>query len=209
MAPNTSSDTKSKTILLKSMDYSDRAVAELLGNVHSSTISCIANRYANGRPVTEKTPRSGHPRTLTPSDVRFAALALTRLKPATAQAIKRAYFPHVSTPTIRRYLRLLGLRSYRRRRVPLLTRKHRKARFGWCQARLLWTQAQWDDIIFSDEARLKVFGSDGPEYYWKYPNQSPYDPRFTKKTWAAFTVLTASLLLPNTLGSYGSHSWAP
>ncbi|KAB5593496.1 hypothetical protein CTheo_3044 [Ceratobasidium theobromae] len=182
MAPNTTSETKAKIVLLKDMGYSDRAVAKLLGDVHSTTVSRIAHCYANGCPVTEKTPRPGRPCILTPSDVRFAALALTQLKPATAWAIKKAYFPHVSTPTIQRHLRSLGLRTYRRCRVPLLTRRHRKARLGWCRMRLLWSQAQWDDIVFSDETRLKVFGSDGPDYYWKYPNQSPYDPRFTKKT---------------------------
>ncbi|KAB5588014.1 Transposable element Tcb2 transposase [Ceratobasidium theobromae] len=176
MPPNTTSETKAQILILKKFGHSDRAIAQALGNVHYSTVNRIARAYANGRPTTEKAPRSGRPRILTPKDVRFAALALTRSKPATAAAIKRTFFPHSSIPTLRRYLRKLGLRSFRRRRVPLLKWKHRKARLGWSRNRLLWTQAQWDDIVFSDETRIELFGPDGANTYWRYPHQSPFDP---------------------------------
>lgn len=181
MARNSSSETKSQILLLKRLGYSDRAIAKILGNVHFSTVNRIAHSYANGRSTADKTPRPGRPRILTPKDVRFAALALARSKPATAAAIKKHYFPNASAPTLRRYLRELGLRSFRRRKVPLLKWKQRFARLGWCRHRLTWTQAQWDEIMFSDEVRIELFGPDGTNMCWRYPNQSPYDPRYTKK----------------------------
>lgn len=73
---------------------------------------------------------------------------------------------------------------YVRRKVPLLKIKHRRARLLWARLRLRWIQEHWDDIIFSDESRFTVTGSDGRQYYWRHPKHSPYDPRYTQKVLA-------------------------
>jgi transposase len=181
MAPDTTPETKAMIIALKKLGFSNRAVAEKLGTVSHATVGRVMDRYSSGLPLDQKAPRSGRPHKLTLQDVRYAALALARFKPHNAATLQRTCFPHISTPTLCRYLCQLGLRSYRRRKVPLLKYKQRKSRFGWVRTRLLWPQALWDDIVFSDEVRMELFGPDGSQYYWRYPNESPYDPRYTKK----------------------------
>jgi transposase len=177
MAPYTSPITKGNILFLKRQKYSDREVAALLGDVSKATVSRVWCTYQDGRSLYHVAPKSGRPHKLTHRDARFTALALAH----NAADIQRTYFPHVSASTVRRRLRELGLRSYVHRRVPLLKIRHLRARYGWARVRLSWTQAQWDDIIFSNESRFRLFGSDGRLYYWRWPKSSPYDPHYTKK----------------------------
>jgi hypothetical protein len=186
MAKWTTPETKAKILALNKVGLTNREIALSLKphvDVDPSTVGRIIKKYAETPElVTEKPHIPGRPPKLSLKDVRFAALALTRAKRQGPRNIQRSYFPHISTPTLRRYLRQIGLNSYRRRKVPLLKYKQRKARFAWARMRLLWPQALWDDTIFSDEARIGLFGSDGPQYFWKYSHESSYDPRFTQKT---------------------------
>ncbi|QRV92552.1 DDE superfamily endonuclease [Ceratobasidium sp. AG-Ba] len=184
MAPNTSPDTKAMILILKKLGLLNQAIVDKLlpeVQVSRATVGRIVQKYGAGRPVTKKSPRSGRPCKLTTEDAKYAALLLARGKASDATALQRSYFPHVSPRTLRRYLKKIGMRPYRRRKVPLLKIKHRRARRAWARVRLLWPQAAWDDIIFSDESRIELFGPDGSRYCWRHPGQSPYDPRFTKK----------------------------
>jgi transposase len=181
MAKNTSPETKAQIIVLKKLRYSDRAVAKILGNVHLTTVSRIYNKYCGDHSVHEKTPCTGWPRKLTRENVWYAALSLIRARSHNISTLQRVYFPHISTSTLRCYLRELGFRTFRHCRVPHLKLRHKHACLGWAWARLHWSQLQWDDIIFSNETRIVLFGSDGHYLYWKHPYKSPYDPRFTKQ----------------------------
>ncbi|KAF8750804.1 Transposase [Rhizoctonia solani] len=135
MARYTSPETKAQIIALKKLEYSDRAIVQLLQpqtEVSHATVGRIWAKYGlTDRPLNRHDPIPGRPRKLTPSNVRFAALALARSRVPTAANIRRQYFPAVGSSTLRRYLRELGLRPYKRRQVPLLTYRHRKARRAW------------------------------------------------------------------------------
>ncbi|KAB5587559.1 hypothetical protein CTheo_9002 [Ceratobasidium theobromae] len=183
MTGYTTSELKAQIVVLKKQGYSNRAVASTLGSVSQATVGRIWTKYGlTDRPFTERAPIPGRPHKLTFKEVRFAALALLRNKPATAATVKQLYFPHICASTLCRYLKRLGLRAYRRRRVPFLNQRHKKARRTWSHLWLFWLQSCWDDIVFSDEVRIELFGADSGQYYWRFPKQSPYDPRFTKKT---------------------------
>jgi transposase len=181
MAPHAATETKAMVVALNWLGFSNRGIANKLGNVSCTTVGRIVRNYKQGIPLDKEAPRSGRPNKLTLQDIRYAALILARSKAPTVTVLQRTHFPSVSASTLRQYLRKHGMRSYRRRRVPLLVQKIRKARRAWVCACLSWTQAQWDDIVFSDEVRIELFGPDGTRYYWRFPQQSPYDPRFTKK----------------------------
>ncbi|KAG1145923.1 hypothetical protein G6F37_007120 [Rhizopus arrhizus] len=62
-----------------------------------------------------------------------------------------------------------------KRMVPLLSAKHRKARLEWALAHRYWTIDDWRKVIFSDESKINVWGSDGIEFYWCLPG-SPLQP---------------------------------
>jgi hypothetical protein len=98
MPCNTSSETKAQIITLKQLGYSNQAIANHLGNVSHTTVGQIVNLYSDGRPFDQKTPCSGRPHKLTPSDVWFAALALAHYKPHNAANIQCTYFPMFPSP---------------------------------------------------------------------------------------------------------------
>ncbi|KAG0778309.1 hypothetical protein G6F16_005185 [Rhizopus arrhizus] len=51
----------------------------------------------------------------------------------------------------------------------------RKARLEWALAHRYWTIDDWRKVIFSDESKINVWGSDGVEFYWSLPG-SPLQP---------------------------------
>ncbi|QRW18400.1 Transposable element Tcb2 transposase [Rhizoctonia solani] len=177
MAQYTSPKTKAQIIALKKLKYSDWAIVQLLQpqtKVSHATVGCIWAKYGlTDRPLDQHDPIPGRPQKLTPSDVRFAALALAWSRVPTAANIRRQYFPAVGSSTLCRYLRELGLRPYKRRQVPLLTYWHRKARRAWAHSQLFWPQSRWDNIVFLDKVQIKLFGANSGQYYWRRPTERP------------------------------------
>ncbi|KAG1568894.1 hypothetical protein G6F48_013645 [Rhizopus delemar] len=54
-----------------------------------------------------------------------------------------------------------------KKKKPLLTEKHKKARLTWAKKHQYWTVHDWRRVIFSDETKINIWGSDGCKYYWK------------------------------------------
>lgn len=70
----------------------------------------------------------------------------------------------VTESTIRRYLIGMGLKGRISCRKPLLSKKHIKARLEWAKKRYNWTKEDWKKVIWSDETKINLFGSDGRRY---------------------------------------------
>lgn len=81
----------------------------------------------------------------------------------------------VSTTTVKRTLRSMGFRAKPKAKKPFLTARHRKARYEWALAHKDWTQDDWKRVVFSDETKINVWGSDGCRYCWKRPGD-PIQP---------------------------------
>jgi hypothetical protein len=129
-------------------------MAKNLGTISHTMVNWIVQIYKQGVPLDKEAPRPGRPRKMTLQDVKYAALVLARSKALNANISQRTCFPSVSVVTLRRYLHKHSLRAYCRCQVPLLVSRVRKACCGWARARLSWTQAQWDYIVFSDEVQI-------------------------------------------------------
>ncbi|QRW21104.1 Transposable element Tcb2 transposase [Rhizoctonia solani] len=149
-------------------------------NVPPSTVSRTCTRYLKTRSYYSDRSRSGRPRKLRFADAKFAALSLSRNRLASASQLRRDYFSHVSNSTVRRRLRELGIYNYARRRVPLLTSRHLKARLDWARNHATWLARDWRRVIFSDESKFNVFNGDGPLRCWRRPGLS-LDPCYTRK----------------------------
>ncbi|KAG0906358.1 hypothetical protein G6F33_011444 [Rhizopus arrhizus] len=50
---------------------------------------------------------------------------------------------------------------------PFLKAIHMKKRLAWANTHKDWTKDDWRRMVFSDETKLNVWGSDGVKYYWK------------------------------------------
>ncbi|KAG0929140.1 hypothetical protein G6F30_012123 [Rhizopus arrhizus] len=87
----------------------------------------------------------------------------------------KAIYPRLTYNTTLNALKSLGFKARPKRKVPLLSAKHRKARLEWALAHRYWTIDDWRKVIFSDESKINVWGSDGVEFYWSLPG-SPLQP---------------------------------
>ena len=73
----------------------------------------------------------------------------------------------LSSSTVRRRLRSLGLNSRRPFRGNNLTAVRRQNRLQWTRRHQRWLQRQWTQVVFTDESRFHLSGYDGRIRIWR------------------------------------------
>jgi transposase len=66
-------------------------------------------------------------------------------------------------------LRSMGFYAAIKKKKPFLKKKNIEARYKWAKRHQHWTVEDWKKVIFSDETKVNVWGSDGCKYYWTRP----------------------------------------
>ena len=89
--------------------------------------------------------------------------------------------PNPSPRTVRRRLNDAGLHARRPVKKPLISEKNRRARLAWAHAHLRYTRAQWRRILWSDESKYNLFGSDGQKWV-RRPEGTRYHPKYQLPT---------------------------
>jgi len=155
-------------------DYSIRQVAQKTG-VPSSTVGRISKQVI---PDKENIPR-GRPPKLSSQDKRHL---VNKIKSGQLDnAVQGMEFVNSINPqpvcaqTVRNALKEQGLKSVVKKKVPLLVSRHRRARLKWAQKYQHWTEEDWKRVIWSDETKILLIGSDGRVYTWKEPGESLSD----------------------------------
>src|SRR5581483_1979047 len=87
----------------------------------------------------------------------------------------------VSSNTVRHSLQRQGFVARVKKRKPLLLKRHRIARKKFAKKYCNWTVEDWRRVVWSDESKFMIFGSDGREWCWKDPNSS-LKPQHVKPT---------------------------
>lgn len=78
----------------------------------------------------------------------------------------------VSSRTIRRQLKRQGLKAYVKKKKPRLLGRHKKKRMEFAVKYKEWTTEEWKRVIWSDETKIKLYGSDGRKWVWDRPQAS-------------------------------------
>ncbi len=73
----------------------------------------------------------------------------------------------VSAQTIRRTLHQIGLHGCRPRRKPLLSMMHKKACKQFAEDKQTKDMDYWNHVLWSDETKTNLFGSDGVKRVWR------------------------------------------
>ena len=81
----------------------------------------------------------------------------------------------ISYSSTRNVLKSMNFHARIKKKKPLLTKKHMKIRLAWAKKYRNWTVDQWRQVVFSDETKVNIWGSDGCKYYWKRPGD-PLQP---------------------------------
>ena len=121
------------------------------------TLSSLYRRYQHTG-STRDYPRPGAP--LVKSRLQDNHIRLTHLRNRfqSASLTARTIPGHqiINPRTVRNRLRAVNIRPRRPAIRPVLTRRHRVARLGWCRIRLRFTRRLWAEILFTDESRFSL-----------------------------------------------------
>lgn len=161
--------------------YND--ISEIVGR-SKSTVQKVVNRYENEGRVKNK-PRSGRPGKLSAKEKR-AIVSIIKKNPferATKIALdlEHSFQKKVCAETVRRTIKKAGYHSRVARKKPLVNERNRKKRLEFAKMYVNKETSFWDDVIFSDESKYNIFGSDGRHRLWRKPGDE-LNPKNTCKT---------------------------
>lgn len=144
-----------------------------------ATVQTIVKNYINNKSV-ENNPRSGRPKKLTRRDVSFILKEVNKdpkiSAPKLAEHIEECSNIIVHPRTIRNALHENGFKSRVARKKPLISEKNRKLRLNFAKTHLDKNMHFWNRVLFTDESKYNIFGSDGRSKVWRKPNTA-LDPK--------------------------------
>lgn len=161
-----SENKKTEIVTLRKQKLSIREISKKVGYSKSSVAEFL-KKYDLTRSVERKTGSGPRRKTSSAEDRLLKRMSLQdRFK--TAEHIRKEFVEAsgtvVSTRTVRRRLRAAGLCGRSPAKKPLLTKKMREKRLKWARDHENWTEGDWKKVIFSDESKFNIFGSDGMQY---------------------------------------------
>ena len=77
--------------------------------------------------------------------------------------------------TIRRTLHQIGVRGCHPRRKPLRKTIHKKASKQFAEDMSTKHMDYWNHVLWSDEMKINLFGSDGFKHVWRQPGEEYKD----------------------------------
>ncbi|CAJ0940501.1 unnamed protein product [Ranitomeya imitator] len=114
----------------------------------------------------EDRPRKGRPRVTSASEDKFIRVTSLRNHRLTAAQIRdqvnatqSSSTRHTSTTTVKRRLCAAGLYGKIAARKPLLRTGNKQKRVVWAEEHKEWTLDQWKSVLWSDESKFEIFGS--------------------------------------------------
>ncbi|KAK3538846.1 hypothetical protein QTP86_015971 [Hemibagrus guttatus] len=166
-----SKDTRNKIVDLHQAGKTESAIGKQLG-VKKSTVGAIIRKWKTYK-TNDNLPRSGAPRKISPRGVKLITRTVSK-DPRTTRGdlvndLQRAG-TKVTKATISNTLRHQGLKSCSARRVPLLKPVHVRARLKFAREHLDDPEEDWENVIWSDETKIELFGKNSTCHVWRRKN---------------------------------------
>lgn len=166
--------TREKIVLLKNQQKTYRQIADFLG-LNFSTVRYVIKRYEE-RGSTENSERKGRPKKLTPRlkrKIRKEALKNPVISSRELAAmVQSTSGVQVTSRTIRYALNSEGLHGRVPRKKPYISETNRKKRLAFAREYVQKPLSFWENVVFSDESKFNLFGSDGRRTIWRHRNEA-------------------------------------
>lgn len=113
----------------------------------------------------------GRPSKLSSTNIRHAQRLISSGKADTAvdvaKALRNITNESLSAQTVRRNLKIAGMKAVVKKKKPFLSKKHRKERMDFALTHQHWTVEDWKKVVWSDETKINRLGLDGRKWVWK------------------------------------------
>lgn len=167
----TSPDERKLILRLHNQCKSSYEIAKLVGRPRS-TVQSVIDRICVTKSI-ENQRRSGRPRALTEHDERFIVREVKKnpktSAPKIASELERRG-TKVSTNTIRNTCKKYGFNGRVARKKFWVSKTNRQKRLNFAQEYRTKKEDFWNRVIFSDESKYNIFGSDGRRMVWRKKN---------------------------------------
>ena len=145
-----------------------------------STVAKIIQRFKRAG-STQNCPRVGHPKKLSARaehHIQMLSLKDQHRSPVSIAAeIEEVVGQPVSAQTICSTLHQIGVHGCHLRRKPLLKTLHKKASKQFVEDMSTKYMDYWNHVLWSDEMKINLFGSDGFKHVWRRPGEEYKDKR--------------------------------
>lgn len=170
--PNTSLQIRKLVISHYEQGLSGGDISQLL-NVRRTTVYAIIRRYKREGRVASIS-QQGQPKKLTSSDERWIRREIEKnpkiSAPKLTDELCRRKGVTISAATVRRSIKNMGYNSRTARRKPYISPANIQKRLEFAKQHQFEEEAFWCNVIFTDESKFNLFGSDGKVKIWRRPN---------------------------------------
>lgn len=205
--PRLSPEKRVRICTLLDEGYSTRSIA-IRERVSNGTVWKTGKRRAEGHGYKDL-PRSGRPRLFSERTERKILRMIKSGELDNAIEVQKHLLNKenldVSVDTIRRIFHRNGLVARVKKKKPFLSKRHRQSRLEFAKKYKDWTIDDWKHVVWSDESKFQIFGSDGRQWCWKEPG-APLSARHVKPTvkfgggsimvWGCFTSSGTGYVVP-------------
>lgn len=173
MGPHTSIELRKLVVEHHKNGKSQREIAQIF-NKCRSTIKNIIKRYNNEKRIISK-PRISTKKLFSNRDERWIVnksrnnprLSAPKLRDMVEQHLKI----NCNTETVRRVLRRAGLNGRIARKKPFISKKNKHIRLTFAHNYVMKDISFWNNVLFTDESKFNLFGSDGRVNVWRKTNE--------------------------------------
>lgn len=154
-----------------------KTYAKLAEKYHlpKTTVFDIISRYKRSGRI-EDAKRTGRPPALTERESREIVRQVKgdpfKSTPKLQVEIKERFGKDVCCRTIQNYIRKEGFRARMARKKPLISKRNQRRRLEFARKYSKKPVSFWNSILWSDESKINLFGSDGAHKVWRKPNEA-------------------------------------
>ena len=139
-----------------------------------ATVQYIVNKWKKTGSIRNRSGRGRVAKTTYKQD--RAILRKAKMDPrisakAIALELQKEHGVVVSTSTIKRRLNSGGLCGKVAKKKPWISEKNKRKRLQWAREKVGWSLEDWKKVLFSDETKILLFGSDGIVRVWRKPKE--------------------------------------
>jgi len=183
MGPRTTIEQRELVLKQYKNGHSRRKIAEMV-DLSDSTVQSIIYRFVRENRTHDK-GRNAPNKILNSTDERYIVRKIRdnpRLSARqVANEVKGELDKSCHPETIRRVLREHDFNGRVPRNKPFISEKNKKCRLKFAQEHLHKDIGFWNTVLFCDESKFNLFGSDGHSYVWRKPN-TEFDAKNLKAT---------------------------